>query len=171
MPESKKLSGELLAEVSRWWMVRGMGGSLLERFWRERMVAVGSETPNVDLSGLSDESGLRSRLQDPGTGRPLVEERRFREICDFVLRMQIGDVVVTPGKSTSEVLIGTVTGPVSYDPKAAGGVHAQRAVNWRKRPEVPSPVRQVLSQPQIATFQLNEGQRAALIEIISPKVR
>lgn len=84
-----------------------------------------------DLSRIGDAADIRARLNDvfPGS-KPSTLANWAGQIGAFRFRMQIGDLVALPLKSTPAGAFGELTGGYKYAPSAVDDLRHQRAVTW-----------------------------------------
>lgn len=149
-------------------MVRAESGSLFERFRKESIVAAGSATPNIDLSGASNEVELRRKLEAATGGRGFLRGRRFEDVRRFVLDISNGDVVVTPSAGTTELLVRNISGGYRYVPDDPDGLHLHRPVAPGRRVALPRGARNALPRRPAGTlFALSADQIALIRGLLS----
>src|SRR4051812_5317069 len=93
---------------------------------------VGIGWPEVgDLSSLTTTEALRDRLVESYPDKkPSTIANWVGQVDAFQRRMQIGDLVALPLKSTPAVAFGRVAGQYRYVPSAPPSMRYQRAVQW-----------------------------------------
>lgn len=154
-----------IASRERWWLVRaGERGVAFKKFSAESMIAAGSATPSVDLSGLDSPQAITAQLWGAD---PAFESWRCGEVIQFCLEMQEGDVVVTPDSGSTRVVLRVVDGPVRFCPKDSHGLRHQRRVVPGLSRTLSESDRKLLPSSRSGTvFRLDDHQRELLVRYL-----
>lgn len=118
-------------------MVRaGRGGEREDIALEDSVVLIGF--PELgDLAGVTSRDEIRSRLS---AAAPHLSDNAIinyaGQVWSFVGRIESGDLVVLPLKSSAAIAIGKVTGGYAYDASAPPDARHRRAVEWL-REDVP----------------------------------
>lgn len=121
-------------------MVRaGKDGEREDTALEDRVVLIGF--PELDdLAGVGSRDEVRTRL---AAAAPHLSDNAIinyaGQVWSFVGRIQPGDLVVLPLKSSAAIAIGKVTGDYQYDASAPPDARHRRAVEWL-REDVPRSV-------------------------------
>jgi restriction system protein len=84
-----------------------------------------------DLSKIASREALQAHISKLRSDKPIETTRIWTgELWAFKERIQIGDWVALPLKSSSSVAMGRVTGPYRYLESAPEGARHQRPVEW-----------------------------------------
>jgi restriction system protein len=114
------------------WLVKaGYQGMIADKFRDQKKIAVGWNTlGDFPTHGEWDEfrAEVKKRLPEDYSGQKV--GAAAGQLWSFVRAMKQGDFVITPVKSTREVLVGKVTGDYKYDPSFDSGHPRTRAVVW-----------------------------------------
>jgi restriction system protein len=113
------------------WMVRcGRHGEGESVALEQGVVGIGWEHAG-DLTGLNTTEAVRTRLQQSYTDtKPATLTNWVGQVDAFVNRIQVGDLVALPLKSTPAVAFGRITSGYRYSPEAPESVRHQRTVKW-----------------------------------------
>lgn len=119
------------------WMVRaGRDGEREDTALEDRVVLIGFPELN-DLSAVSSRDEVRALL---ATAAPHLSDNAISnyagQVWSFIGRIQVGDLVALPLKSSAAIAIGKVVGEYRYDPNAPPDARHRRAVDWL-REDVP----------------------------------
>jgi restriction system protein len=131
------------------WMVRaGRNGEREETALEERVVVIDWRELD-DLSGATNRDEIRARL---ASAAPHLSDNAVTnyagQIWSFVGRIQKGDLVVLPLKSSAAVALGRVVGDYRFEPEAPLDARHRRRVEWL-REDVP---RSALGQDLLYTL-------------------
>lgn len=98
----------------KFWLLKSAGTlEDEERILEDSVVTIGwSELP--DLSGRNKEQVKRLILEKYPGMREELSETWAGEICSFITKIEKGDLVAVPFKTTNEVLIGKISGNYEY---------------------------------------------------------
>jgi restriction system protein len=84
-----------------------------------------------DLAGLDSFEDTRLRLQSTySDAKESTISNWVSQVWAFVRRIEVGDLVALPLKTTPAIAFGRVTGPYRFDPAAGAGAMHQRPVEW-----------------------------------------
>jgi restriction system protein len=140
------------------WLVKaGNQGTIAEKFQSKKKIAVGWPTLK-DFPMIGDWEAFRSEVKRrlPSDFSEQKVGSAAGQLWSFIHIMKPGDFVITPIKSTREVLIGKVTGEYKYEPSFDAGYPRTREVAWFtpvKWDSIPSSLRnsftiwQTIAQP------------------------
>lgn len=153
-------------KAETWWVVRAEGGKLLDsKFVAQSVIAIGSDTPRVDLSDASTPEALADRFRSAGHGGFVVTRNRFAHICDFVCEMRAGHVVITPSKDHQDIVVRSVAGGYRFVPDDPHGLHVQRTMHLGKRRTLTPELKEMLRHPQDTIFRLADDRVAAFRQL------
>lgn len=114
------------------WLVKtGSQGTVADKFREQKRIAVGwDELGDFPVKG--DWNAFREEIQKrlPNGANEQKISATAGPLWSFAQVMQPGDFVITPVKSTREVLVGKITGTYKYDPNFDDGLPRTRAVEW-----------------------------------------
>ncbi len=117
--------------MATWLVKAGYQGMIADKFRDQKKIAVGwNSLGDFPISGdwYTFRAEVKKRLPDD------YSERRVGaaagQLWSFVRTMNQGDFVITPIKSTREVLVGKVTGDYKFDPNFDTGYPRTRSVAW-----------------------------------------
>jgi len=114
------------------WLVKaGIQGVVVDKFREQNKIAVGWNSIG-DFPITGDWETFRSEVKKrlPADFSEQRVGSAAGQLWSFTHVMQVGDFVITPVKSTREVLVGKVTGNYTYDPSFDEGLARTRTVKW-----------------------------------------
>lgn len=112
-----------------WTVKGGRKGEHEQAFLENSVVCKWADMP--DLSNLSGPEAIRELLQK--SNPQLSEKQRIAHAGQFwslVHRMQQGELVVLPLKTTGTIAVGEITGPYRYAPQEQPNLRHGRPVKW-----------------------------------------
>lgn len=117
------------SDAKRVWLVRlGKHGEFENRALEENVLTIGFGIGH-DISQLTDRDMLIEEMARLfPNDKPNMHKNFAAQINQFTNTAQIGDLVISPMKTTSTIAIGRMSGP--YRPSPSG--EAQRSVEWLK---------------------------------------
>ena len=149
------------------WLVRaGRRGVHVDDVVRLGVITISwASIPGIgDLREL-DEDDLLVRLRAAQRGKPRAD---LRELLEFRDGISVGDAILTPAPATAALLVGIVSGPYDYAPKALVGGHRHfRPVSWQgrvDRDEAPPALAHRLRRYQRTVLRLPE--QAEALELV-----
>jgi restriction system protein len=119
--------------MSQGWMVRsGRGGAYVEQFLQHKVIAIGWNDLEVDLSNLSQED-IVARVQKtyPNYHRSAVANAAAM-LFKIASTLAKGDRVVTYDSERRIYHLGRITGSYKHQPNLIPGLQHTRAVTWDK---------------------------------------
>jgi restriction system protein len=130
------------------YMVRAGGSGEDEEYALEKGMAIIGyrDIPSMEAAKSYDDLYKIITLTRPDY-KPRAAGNRAGQLWAFAIAMKEGDIVVLPRKLTSQVALGTVTGPYQYR-KVGSEFRHTRAVNWI-RPDI---ARTVFGQDLLSSF-------------------
>lgn len=158
-------SHEGVDKTTKVWCVRAQHGKYAVQFTTGGFAAIGW-LPQVDLSTTAkDRPEIRRLYQE--TYRQAKKKKvdtDVGQISRFLLKMKVGDFIITPAEDPSQLWYGRVTTKPYYDPDSEDIRHHgqpwphRRKVDWARhtldRNKFPTPLQNAMKHAQLTVFQV-----------------
>jgi restriction system protein len=114
------------------WLVRaGKSGEHETRFFGDGRIYLTWDEVTGSLAQFTSNEGIRELLRPIYPDIPIGRLSSWTgQIGGFLLRMKLGDLVVTPRKGRGQYAIGEITGDYTYDPGTPMPYRHSRTVKW-----------------------------------------
>jgi len=115
------------------WLVRAGSNGERDDYNLANNVVGGGFKEVGDLSGCTDKDAMLQILDTAYPGSPKQRTSNYRnQLWALTNRIEVGDLVVLPLKTTSQLAIGRVTGPYEFRADAPLGSRHCRPVEWTR---------------------------------------
>ena len=114
------------------WLIRGGShGEYEAKFIQDKRVYVTWDNLDVDLSELSQRSGLVAAMtQRYPEAKPKAILNWASQVWPFAHAIQAGDLVILPLKSQRAIQVGRITGEYQFEPTGPNPYYHWRSVEW-----------------------------------------
>lgn len=117
--------------MATWLVKAGYQGMIADKFRDQKKMAIGwNSLGDFPIGGSWEEFRAEVKKRLPAEYSENKVGSAAGQLWSFARSMQIGDFVITPVKSSREVLVGQVKGDYKYDPAFDTGHPRTRAVQW-----------------------------------------
>ncbi len=119
-----------MRESATMWMARCEGGSLFDDFIENSYIAIGEQGGSPDMSKVTGRTDIEKFIRSFWPDRPARRVSYGTGVFErYVLKMNIGDAVVTYDPSQRQYAVGTVTSGYRYEP--AEDKQHFRDIHWQ----------------------------------------
>ena len=163
------------------WCVRAEKGEYTGQFVDGGYVAVGWLPKTKDLASVKDKRKIRNLFEQE---HPKITDGRsagwhIGQIDTFLLKINVGDYVITPEKDPSQLWYGRITCEAYHkdNPNDSCPWPNRRRVDWAKQPldrnELSEPLQKSLKHTQLAVFEIRHRDEflSAVVNALWPYAR
>lgn len=157
----------------KYWLVRaGRHGEQEEEIFEQNVTAIGwEELP--DLSEFKTREELKAKyIETYGDAKPKAITLRIGQLWKFANEIKVGDLIVTPNKSSPVVAIGEVKGEYEYKEDSPNAKH-RRAIEWKitaiPRSEFPLEILRAIGVQLAVSTIINENTKQYIKNMLAGK--